>query len=878
MSSSTTAQSNGANGTLDVYARPFIPEFLLTISRTQAPHVYPLRRHSFDIDFKKYIRSFAGTDFLSPTLFMPNNLGQLQSNGTSTEDLNISNYQEFFGFWLRTELEALKTAQGQYDRFKVPIYFTKTDHPSEVVLTAKLTIPGLAENSPFVRLGDIVHLRPLFLDPKHRPLTHIQNYSYGAFVNTQLFLEGWYGDVFYAEVTMIIRARESIDIKMSFIPEVFHLVQHRLNTFLFNIQFPIRDSLTSSLWGAIRTASAHLTSRGHSDLSVAINGHQTSPAKCWLGKMLFPDTSDGKQQTTLNSLHFSFKPFDNQLNYEQCRAVDSVLLQNYGTVPFLIHGPPGTGKTKTVVETALQLLHKGVARHILVCAPSDPAADTLTQRLKGSLPLNEILRLNSPSRTFAEVADELLSFCYVDGDRFGIPPFKMMMKYKVVVITCRDTDLLIQARLTNHDLFDFKVSMLSALEEREDRLATPLSLHWQALLIDEAAQATEPEALIPLTVVSAPTAETDKLKAPIFVMAGDQQQLGPRTASQNSVIQTSLFERLLNRPLYAEHPLARHRLRAGASAARPLTKSMLPIIRPPFSNLLRNYRSHPAILAVPNALFYYDTLLPEATNTDSILHWTGWKGPWPVLFSHNAGPDEIEHDGGGWYNLSEVEKVCGYASSLLESGLINQEDICVMSPFSAQVQRLRVKFRSMGLRDVNIGPMEAFQGLESRVVILCTTRSRTRFLDQDKARGLGIINERKRFNVAITRAKHGLILIGTQEALLIDPCWRAFLDFCIRNDLYEGELNLQLATSAHQAPTPILETILKLRASKPEPALLGITGELKDDMWNRGVTDASPDNESVDEVNDEEDFGSEEEDDGESRDELDIEKTIFNQD
>ena len=222
---------------------------------------------------------------------------------------------------------------------------------------------------------------------------------------------------------------------------------------------------------------------------------------------------------------------------------------------------------------------------------------------------------------------------------------------------------------------------------------------------------------------------------------------------------------------------------------RPLTQSMLPIIRPPFTNLIRNYRSHPAILATPSAQFYHDTLEPEATDTDSLLSWEGWRGrKWPVLFHCNTDQDEIERDGGGWYNTSEAQQALQYVQSFIEAGLLKPQEICIMSPFSAQVKVLRQFARKSPKPQVrlNIGPLEAFQGLESRLVILCTTRTRDRFLDQDVAKGLGVIHEPKRYNVALTRAKQGLIVIGNPAVLVQDENWRPFLSFCYRNGLWES--------------------------------------------------------------------------------------------
>lgn len=267
-------------------------------------------------------------------------------------------------------------------------------------------------------------------------------------------------------------------------------------------------------------------------------------------------------------------------------------------------------------------------------------------------------------------------------------------------------------------------------------------------------------------------------------MAGDQHQLGPRTYQKFTTLKVSLFERLSNTSVYASHPLARRNLHR--------ITHKIDMLRPPFVNLTRNYRSHPAILAVPSSLFYANTLIPEATHTESLQPWSGWRGRrWPVLFACNSGIDDCEDirsAGSGWYNLREAKKAIAYAQDLLTTGLIlDQSEICIMSPFPSQVNHLRGLARQSKMWGVNIGPMVAFQGLESRFVILCTTRARKRFLEEDRVRGMGIVHDKRKFNVAVTRAKEGLIVLGNPWVLATDPCWLAFLKFCWRNSLWQGE-------------------------------------------------------------------------------------------
>ena len=470
------------------------------------------------------------------------------------------------------------------------------------------------------------------------------------------------------------------------------------------------------------------------------------------------------------------------------KAVDAVQSRNYGDFCYLINGPPGTGKTKTLCEIATQLGHDtNFFGSILLCAPSNPAADTLALRLRVHFDPNSLLRLNEFSRTFAEVPQEILPYCYVEDDLFSLPPVSKLMAYRVVVTTCQTADVLVQARVTNRDLISLQSKLTITLGNGSLQNAVPL--HWAALLMDEAAQATEPEGLIPLSVVSPPAPSPSR--PPIFVMAGDQHQLSPRTYNRATSLGTSLFERLSEMPVYASHPLARKNLHR---------THHLPMLRPPFVNLIRNYRSHPAILAVPSSLFYNNTLVPEASRTASLLPWTCWRGSgWPVLFSCNAGIDDCEDikGVGGWYNMREAQKAISYAQQLLGQGLVlDPAEICLMSPFQAQVNFLRKLARQSNLWNINIGPVEAFQGLERRFVILCTTRARKRFLGEDTMRGIGILNEKKKFNVALTRAKEGLVVLGNPWLLALDPFWSHFLEFCWRNSLWQSE-NADLPTRAH---------------------------------------------------------------------------------
>jgi hypothetical protein len=190
-------------------------------------------------------------------------------------------------------------------------------------------------------------------------------------------------------------------------------------------------------------------------------------------------------------------------------------------VPYLISGPPGTGKTKTIVETVLQIIQDPKAR-VLLCAPSNAAADTLTRRLRTRLSPSQLFRLNSDKRTFAEVPQTILQFCHVGNDKFGLPPMVDLMNIQIVVTTCLDAAILSKARLTNAN-----IQRAREHYEKVHGKGTepgPAPLHWTHLLIDEAAQASEPETLVPIEVVYPVDYKIADYPEPTVVLCGDVKQ------------------------------------------------------------------------------------------------------------------------------------------------------------------------------------------------------------------------------------------------------------------------------------------------------------------------------------------------------------------
>ncbi|KAF3765975.1 hypothetical protein M406DRAFT_97417 [Cryphonectria parasitica EP155] len=725
-----------SSSAFNVYARPFVPTAFAVINTLPGRSISTIPKKA--INYDAYISQSLGpaAGFLpTPRILAPPPI----PSAAATASLGPRHYEAFFEYHQRQEREAegreIEACSLYGHECNIKPAFPSLQ-PDEALLTVH--VPGLRENSPFVEEDDVA-------------------------------APGWTGVIYFARVMGVARSTETLHLRVTGLPPFSTSYTAR-----FNIQFQVSMDRHMPMLYALPEAQNALPHGG------------------WLNSMLFPTFVDVTIQEQLHPGVFEQQFFDPKLNLEQKKAVESIWSRCHGTLPYLVSGPPGTGKTKTIIETALQLIKNSTEHsHIILCAPSDPAADILCQRLIGPLEPGQMLRLNRPCRTFAEVPDALLPFCFVHKEEFSLPPFHILMRCRVVVTTCKDASMLTRGRMTNKDLYAIQIGMqdtCSVINPRQPVAPEP-TLHWSALLIDEAAQATEPEALIPLVVVAPPAVRYSGTPAPLVVMAGDEHQLGPRTSLAHSPLQKSLFARLFSRPVYADHPLARGKK---GEAPTPLTRSILPVLRPAFTNLIRNYRSHPAILALPSHLFYWDTLEPEATGTDRLSTWECWKGRrWPVLFHDNPSLDELELPGlfegtGGWYNHGEAAIACAYAKSLVQSGLVEQEEVCIMSPFKAQVTHLRKCIRKPAygsLWDVNIGPTEAFQGLERSVVILCVTRARKKFVERDQQIGWGIIGTPNKLNVALTRAKHGLIVVGKRELLVEDPNWKAFIDFCERNGL-----------------------------------------------------------------------------------------------
>jgi superfamily I DNA and/or RNA helicase len=188
------------------------------------------------------------------------------------------------------------------------------------------------------------------------------------------------------------------------------------------------------------------------------------------------------------------------------------------------------------------------------------------------------------------------------------------------------------------------------------------------------------------------------------------------------------------------------------------------------TQLLDNFRSHHAILQFSNVLFYSGKLRAKVNEADKLFgtRWNYLKNQqFPIVFHCVTTPSEIIRNGTSSFNDGELEKVRFYVKMLLKQGIdgekVTEEDIGIVSPYKAQLIKLREEFRREP--KLEIGTTEYYQGREKKIIIVSTVKS---------GDTVGFLKSEKRLNVCFTRAKSLLIVIGNAETLQVSS-WREFV-------------------------------------------------------------------------------------------------------
>ncbi|XP_014257492.1 RNA helicase Mov10l1-like [Cimex lectularius] len=460
--------------------------------------------------------------------------------------------------------------------------------------------------------------------------------------------------------------------------------------------------------------------------------------------------------------------FNRGLNAQQKEAVINVLLGEARPLPYVIFGPPGTGKTVTVVETILQLHALIPESRLLVATPSNSAADLIAERLleSGDLEQGDLLRM--------------VGYHYLEQGRISasIIPYSAVPDVKAINISGASGSSHEGVQMCGRELLGqhrVTVGTLGCLGLLYN-MGFPRG-HFTHVIVDEAGQATEPEVLIPMVFLHMQFGQV--------VLAGDPLQLGPVVTSRLASkcgLQDSLLARLLNRYPYTRD--IEGFSRTSGYDPRLVTK------------LVNNYRSLPRILKLPSMLFYDNDLIPNVSEVDSeeakILRAIGGALPCgfnghapPLLFHGVRGNNQQEIESHSWYNPEEVMQTFMYLNILYKAGLL-PEQIGVITPYQLQSNKIRFMLEKMGVEAPKVGSVEEFQGQEKLAIIVSVVRSSPELISVDMQKALGFVANARRLNVALSRARALLIILGNPHLLSLDMHWSSVLRHCVKQNVYIG--------------------------------------------------------------------------------------------
>ncbi|XP_039757994.1 putative helicase MOV-10 [Pararge aegeria] len=446
-------------------------------------------------------------------------------------------------------------------------------------------------------------------------------------------------------------------------------------------------------------------------------------------------------------------------NAEQRSAVEHIVSGTSGKAPYIVFGPPGTGKTMTIVEAIIQLVVRKPNNRVMVCTDSNMAADHIAMMLlqynKKLNISNFLLRANSQSREWTVMPSALKPVSNgTSYETFYSVSNVHVSMYRIFVTT-----------------------LLHAAKYGSQKSQATHKIQMSHLFIDEAAQASEPATLVPVTGLLSPNGS--------LILAGDPQQLGPVCISEAKVrgLGQSLLERLKNtyENLYED----------------PNYITML----------VQNFRSDPDILAIPNELFYQNCLKALAPSDPlsrvSVLDQPG--GDSAVVFHAVHSREQRMGNAPSYFNEKELDMLKRYIKALIEKHQVSPKDIGVIAPYIRQVYKMKAWLSSENYTDIEVGTVESFQGKEKRVILVSTVRANCRLLDYDAKYGLGFLVDDKRYNVTLTRAKAKLIIIGNPTCLTRDVKWRKYMEFAREKNCYYGEETQQLERTS-QLLTEITRT------------------------------------------------------------------------
>lgn len=441
--------------------------------------------------------------------------------------------------------------------------------------------------------------------------------------------------------------------------------------------------------------------------------------------------------------------FASELNPPQQAAVRFALSADDLAI---IHGPPGTGKTTTLAEIIYQAVLAG--QRVLACASSNTAVDNLLERLIQLTP--NVVRVGHPARVFESLREHTLD------ERVGEHPSsavagELMKEAEALVRQAskpsrgssgeawrRGGQMRGEARSLQGQARALERQAIRYVLDSADVVCTTTTIDddllgdrsFDLVVIDEACQATEGSVWQAI------------LRGQRVILAGDHFQLPPTVLSDVAAaegMRDSLMQRLIDR--------------FGDAVYRRLTVQ---------------YRMHESIMRFSSQQFYDDSLVADASVRQHLLADLPGVTREPLtttaaLLIDTAGAgydEELEPDGLSKRNPQEAGVVVELVRRLLAAG-IRGDQIAVIAPYAAQVRLIRSRLDLDGLE---VDTVDGFQGREKEVVIVTLVRSNDRG-------EIGFLSDTRRTNVALTRARRGLFVIGDSATLGGDRFYAQMLDY-----------------------------------------------------------------------------------------------------
>ena len=425
------------------------------------------------------------------------------------------------------------------------------------------------------------------------------------------------------------------------------------------------------------------------------------------------------RQLTIKPMSFPW------LNPTQEKAVNEVLRAKDVAV---VHGPPGTGKTTTLVEAIYETLHRET--QVLVCAQSNMAVDWISEKLVDhGVP---VLRIGNPTR----VNDKMLSFTYerkfeahpdypelwaVRRDIRQVHQQKPSNKHQRLA-RLRDRAQELEMRI-NADLFNEARVVACTLVGTANKLM--VGQKFSTLFIDEAAQALEPACWIAIR------------RAGRVILAGDHQQLPPTIKCYEAMregLGRTLMERIVE--------------------AQPECVTLLGV----------QYRMNDAIMKFSSDWFYEGKLQSDP----SVRHRSVLDYETPIVWIDNEEPEQYVGENHGRINKAEADLLLlhlqGYINKVgINRFLEERIDVGIISPYRVQTHYLRQQIRQREefhrVRHlITVGTVDGFQGQERDIILISLVRS-------NEHGQIGFLSDLRRMNVAMTRARMKLLIFGNRATL-----------------------------------------------------------------------------------------------------------------